>query len=169
MSIDYTASTASIFNLFALSVSFNVSSLILIIRFITLHAAQYIFKLDRYSSITQPLKYLSTTKSKSIKIILFLWVLSFLWMIPINFWTLMSKNNTISYFNRTEGKTTCNTDFETNKLFKIITTILNFYVPLFGMILIFSKIYFTIKNRKHLKEFKKQSLKRSNIEYETSK
>ena len=66
----------------------------------------------------------------------------------------------------------CNTDFETNKLFKIITTVLNFYLPLIGMILMFAKIYFTIKNRKHFKEFKKRSFKQPNtpeVENKSSK
>ena len=129
-----------------------------------------ILQLDRYSSITQPLKYLSNSKSKSIKTIVFLWLLSCTWMIPINCWTLLTKNNSISFLNSTDKKFTCNTAFETNKLFKIITTILNFYVPLIGMVLIFSKIYFTIKNRKHLKEFKKRSHTQSKYpNIETSK
>lgn len=41
----------------------------------------------------------------------------------------------------------CQTEFETNKSFKIITTFFNFYVPLLGMVLIYTKIFFSIKSR----------------------
>ena len=41
----------------------------------------------------------------------------------------------------------CQTEFETNKSFKIITTFFNFYVPLLGMVLIYTKIFLSIKTR----------------------
>ena len=57
--IDYTASTASIFNLLILS-------------------------LDRYWSIRSPLKYLcKRTKKRALAMIAVVWMISALWMIPI--------------------------------------------------------------------------------------
>ena len=59
LSIDYTASTASILNLFVLS-------------------------LDRYWSITTPLKYLRLrTKRRAFLMITVAWAFSLLWILPV--------------------------------------------------------------------------------------
>ncbi len=51
-------------------------------------------------------------------------------------------------FNNSDLKTfECTTEFETNKSFKILTTFINFYVPLLGMIMIYIKIFLSIKSR----------------------
>lgn len=62
LSVDYTASTASIFNLLTLS-------------------------LDRYWSITSPLQYLGKrTRARALLLISSAWGLSLLWVIPIFGW-----------------------------------------------------------------------------------
>jgi hypothetical protein len=62
LSVDYTASTASIFNLLTLS-------------------------LDRYWSITSPLQYLGKrTRARALVLIGLAWGLSLLWVIPIFGW-----------------------------------------------------------------------------------
>ena len=62
LSVDYTASTASIFNLFILS-------------------------LDRYWSITSPLRYLRRrTKKRALVMIALAWTGASMWVIPILGW-----------------------------------------------------------------------------------
>jgi hypothetical protein len=62
LSVDYTASTASIFNLLTLS-------------------------LDRYWSITSPLQYITKrTRGRALSLIGIAWGLSLLWVIPIFGW-----------------------------------------------------------------------------------
>ncbi len=70
LSVDYTASTASIFNLLTLS-------------------------LDRYWSITSPLQYLGKrTRTRALLLIGFAWGLSLLWVIPIFGWNHFFINGT---------------------------------------------------------------------------
>jgi histamine receptor H1 len=70
LSVDYTASTASIFNLLTLS-------------------------LDRYWSITSPLQYLGKrTRARALLLIGFAWGLSLLWVIPIFGWHSFVNNGT---------------------------------------------------------------------------
>jgi histamine receptor H1 len=110
-------------------------------------------------SIVNPLKYKSyQSKTKSKIAVLVVWLFSSLWLVPINFWhsafellyghTSGLANEPLT--NRTENEFKCMTDFETNLKFKIITTLFNFYVPLFGIILIYSKIFLTIVKRSRL-------------------
>ena len=62
LSVDYTASSASIFNLFILS-------------------------LDRYWSITSPLKYLrQRTKKRALIMIALAWTSALMWIVPILGW-----------------------------------------------------------------------------------
>ena len=62
LSVDYTASTASIFNLFILS-------------------------LDRYWSITSPLRYLrKRTKKRALVMIALAWTGASMWMVPVLGW-----------------------------------------------------------------------------------
>jgi hypothetical protein len=70
LSVDYTASTASIFNLLTLS-------------------------LDRYWSITSPLEYLGKrTRARALLLIGLAWGLSLLWVIPIFGWHRFVENGT---------------------------------------------------------------------------
>ncbi len=70
LSVDYTASTASIFNLLTLS-------------------------LDRYWSITSPLQYLGKrTRTRALLLIGLAWGLSLLWVIPIFGWDHFFTNDT---------------------------------------------------------------------------
>ncbi len=120
MSADYTASTASILNLLTLS-------------------------LDRYWSITSPLKYLGLrTKSRALIMISIAWSLSLLWMLPIIGWPYFFNHGI-----RHVPEDKCNTEYDKNILFKTTTAIVNFYIPLFAMISINTKIYIVIRKRYH--------------------
>lgn len=96
--------------------------------------------------------------------VLFVWGLSSLWIFPINFWSLIEPKTELLALNVTEISINeddkCTTDFETNKLFKIVSTLFNFYIPLLGMILIYSKIFLTITERS------KSELGKINVELE---
>jgi hypothetical protein len=120
LSADYTASTASILNLFTLS-------------------------LDRYWSITSPLKYLGKrTRSRALLMIFIAWSLSLLWILPITSWSYLF-NNGVRYVSKQE----CNTEYNKNIPFKVATAICNFYLPLIAMILINTKIYLVVRRRYH--------------------
>jgi hypothetical protein len=120
LSADYTASTASILNLFTLS-------------------------LDRYWSITSPLKYLGKrTKSRALLMITLAWSISLLWVLPITGWSY-AFNNGVRYVPADK----CNTEYDKNIAFKIATAICNFYLPLLAMIMINAKIYMVIRRRYH--------------------
>ncbi|XP_071960216.1 histamine H1 receptor-like [Antedon mediterranea] len=121
LSVDYVCSTASIFNLFILS-------------------------LDRYWSITSPLRYIRkrTVKRASV-MISFVWIFSSLWIIPILFWHLVFLDG-----QRSIASDTCETEFYNNLIFKIITAAFNFYIPLFIMIYIYIRIYWEIRRRSEL-------------------
>lgn len=94
--------------------------------------------------------------------ILLVWFVSCLWVLPINFWHILGETTTIdvgnennqneSYYSNAQQESVekCSTDFETHKLFKIITTSFNFYLPLFGMVLIYTRIFLTIAKRTEL-------------------
>ncbi|XP_052028598.1 histamine H1 receptor [Apodemus sylvaticus] len=111
LSMDYVASTASIFSVFILCI-------------------------DRYRSIQQPLRYLRyRTKTRASATILGAWFLSFLWVIPILGWHhFMSPAPELR-----EGK--CETDFYNVTWFKIMTAIINFYLPTLLMLWFYVKIY----------------------------
>jgi hypothetical protein len=118
LSADYTASTASILNLLTLS-------------------------LDRYWSITSPLEYLGKrTKSRALFMIGMVWSTSFLWIIPITLWPYIANGGV-----RIIPSDTCNTEYNHNLEFKLITAVFNFYLPLIAMILINTKIYIVIRRR----------------------
>ncbi|XP_032629021.1 histamine H1 receptor [Chelonoidis abingdonii] len=118
LSMDYVASTASIFNLFILC-------------------------LDRYRSVQQPLKYLKyRTKSRALVMISGAWLISFLWIIPILGWRTFTNGR-----ERQVEEGTCETEFSTVTWFKVLTAIVNFYVPSFLMLWFYAKIYKAV--RKH--------------------
>ena len=117
--------------------------------------------------------YQSKTKAKIA--VLIVWLISSLWVIPINFWSyFFIDKQRISIENNKFQK--CTTDFETDKIFKIVTTIFNFYIPCIGMIAIYSKIFMTIIKRSRSEigvfcysSYNKVSLNESGIKKAASK
>ncbi|XP_048211002.1 histamine H1 receptor [Perognathus longimembris pacificus] len=115
LSMDYVASTASIFSVFILCI-------------------------DRYRSVQQPLRYLRyRTKTRALATILGAWFLSFLWVIPILGWH--------HFMAHTPGrhKDKCETDFYDVTWFKIMTAIINFYLPTLLMLWFYAKIYKAVR------------------------
>ncbi|CAF0782737.1 unnamed protein product [Didymodactylos carnosus] len=113
LSADYVASTASIFNLFILS-------------------------LDRYWAVVHPFRYLrNRTHKRATTFILLIWLISSLWIPAIIFWPnsdpLMEDE--------------CDTAFRGNKTFKTLSALMNFYIPLLGMIIISCRIMQAIRLR----------------------
>ncbi|CAF1273156.1 unnamed protein product [Rotaria sordida] len=118
LSVDFTASTASIFNLLTLS-------------------------LDRYWSITSPLQYLGKrTRPRALLLIGFAWGLSLLWVIPIFGWQHFFNNGTSGI-----PPTKCEPEYTHSKIFKVSTAIINFYLPLLVLISLNARIYYEIKRR----------------------
>ncbi|KAM5315016.1 histamine H1 receptor [Glossophaga mutica] len=111
LSMDYVASTASIFSVFILCI-------------------------DRYRSVQQPLKYLRyRTKTRALATILGAWFLAFLWVIPILGWHHFMPQKA------EHQKDKCETDFYDVTWFKIMTAIINFYLPTLLMLWFYAKIY----------------------------
>nr|8X5X_B Chain B, Histamine H1 receptor,Soluble cytochrome b562 [synthetic construct]8X5Y_B Chain B, Histamine H1 receptor,Soluble cytochrome b562 [synthetic construct]8X63_B Chain B, Histamine H1 receptor,Soluble cytochrome b562 [synthetic construct]8X64_B Chain B, Histamine H1 receptor,Soluble cytochrome b562 [synthetic construct] len=117
LSMDYVASTASIFSVFILCI-------------------------DRYRSVQQPLRYLKyRTKTRASATILGAWFLSFLWVIPILGWNHFMQQTSV----RREDK--CETDFYDVTWFKVMTAIINFYLPTLLMLWFYAKIYKAVKRQ----------------------
>ena len=115
LSMDYVASTASIFSVFILCI-------------------------DRYRSVQQPLKYLRyRTKTRASVTILAAWFLSFLWIIPILGWRRFRPETPEPRGDR------CETDFYNVTWFKIMTAIINFYLPTLLMLWFYAKIYKAVR------------------------
>ncbi|NXF06135.1 HRH1 protein, partial [Smithornis capensis] len=118
LSMDYVASTASIFNLFILCI-------------------------DRYRSVQQPLKYLKyRTKMRASLMILGVWLLSFMWVIPILGWHVFANKGV-----RKVKENKCETEFSEVTWFKVVTAIFNFYLPSILMLWFYYKIFRAV--RKH--------------------
>ncbi|NWX31717.1 HRH1 protein, partial [Notiomystis cincta] len=116
LSMDYVASTASIFNLFILC-------------------------MDRYRSVQQPLKYLKyRTKMRASLMILAVWLLSFTWVIPILGWHVFANNG-----QRKVKESKCETEFAKVTWFKVLTAILNFYLPSLLMLWFYCRIFRTVR------------------------
>lgn len=116
--IDYTASTASIFNLLILS-------------------------LDRYWSIRSPLKYLcKRTKKRALAMIGVVWLLAASWVLPIMGW-----HRVVGTGERKHADDVCETEFSDNVLFKLTTSAINFIIPMTLMVVLYIKIYREIKRR----------------------
>lgn len=119
--MDYVASTASIFSLFILC-------------------------LDRYRSVRQPLKYLKyRTRGKASAMICGAWLLSMMWIIPILGWRSFTHVDL-----KPEDENKCDTDFRFVTWFKVITAVLNFYVPSVLMLWFYTHIYLAVKQ--HLRD-----------------
>ncbi|XP_055351328.1 histamine H1 receptor-like [Paramacrobiotus metropolitanus] len=118
LSMDYVASTASIFNLFALS-------------------------LDRFWSIISPLKYLKKrTRKRAFIMCSSVWLASFLWIIPVVGWHRFYKDG-----RRDLPLNACDTEFADEEIFKVLTATFNFYVPMLAMIALYGRIFHEIKVR----------------------
>ncbi|XP_076315495.1 histamine H1 receptor-like [Tachypleus tridentatus] len=118
LSVDYSASTASILNLFILS-------------------------LDRYWSIRSPLKYLrKRTKKRALIMIGIVWLVSAMWIVPIIGWHFWYNNGV-----RKQPSDVCETEFADNVFFKLTTSTANFYAPMVLMICLYIKIFSEIKKR----------------------
>ncbi|KAI8771757.1 muscarinic acetylcholine receptor M3 [Biomphalaria glabrata] len=116
--VDYTASTASILNLFILS-------------------------LDRYWSVRQPLKYLhKRTKRRALSMIGVVWAVSSLWIIPISSWHYFAHDGV-----RTVENDKCDTEYAKNSAFKLVTAFFNFYLPLSVMYILYFRIFIAIRRR----------------------
>lgn len=119
--IDYTASTASILNLFILS-------------------------LDRYWSVTSPLKYIrKRTKKRAVLMITGAWLLSSLWIIPIAGWHHFFHGGA-----RNVPPDVCDTEYAKNSALKVITAFFNFFLPLAIMYGLYLKIFQEIRKRSEL-------------------
>lgn len=118
LSMDYVASTASIFSVFILCV-------------------------DRYRSVREPLGYLRhRTKAQASVTILGAWVLAFLWIIPILGWKRFGAQGAGHREDR------CETDFYDVTWFKVMTAMVNFYVPTLLMLWLYARIYRAV--RRHI-------------------
>ncbi|XP_038627670.1 histamine H1 receptor [Tachyglossus aculeatus] len=115
LSMDYVASTASIFSIFILCI-------------------------DRYRSVQQPLKYLKyRTKTRASTMISGAWLLSLLWVIPILGWRGDQGKKSGA------GDTKCETGFHKVTWFKVMTAIINFYLPTLLMLWFYTKIYRAVR------------------------
>ena len=116
--MDYTASTASIFNLVILS-------------------------LDRYWSVTSPLRYLhKRTRRRARVLIGASWAAASLWLVPLLAWHHIFYDGS-----RQHPSHVCETEFSDSITFKIITSALNFYGPSALMAVLYCRIFRTIKTR----------------------
>ncbi|NXR55880.1 HRH1 protein, partial [Hippolais icterina] len=116
LSMDYVASTASIFNLFILC-------------------------MDRYRSVQEPLRYLKyRTKMRASLLILGVWLLSFTWVIPILCWHIFANNG-----QRKVKEDECETEFFEVTWFKVLTAIFNFYLPSLLMLWFYCKIFRAVR------------------------
>jgi hypothetical protein len=118
MGVDYTASTASILNLFTLSV-------------------------DRYWSVTSPLRYLhQRTKRRAAVMITLTWFVSLLWLLPIAFW-----HHAVNGGRRLVSPDVCETEFSSSRPFKVISAVVNYYLPLAVMVILNINIFIEIRQR----------------------
>ncbi|XP_028680023.1 histamine H1 receptor isoform X2 [Erpetoichthys calabaricus] len=119
--MDYVASTASIFSLFILCI-------------------------DRYRSVRYPLRYLKyRTRARASAMISTAWLISMTWMIPILGWRTFANVELAP-----ERELKCDTDFRFVTWFKVLTAVLNFYVPSLMMLWFYAQIYLAV--RKHFKQ-----------------
>lgn len=136
ISVDYIASTASIFNLFILSV-------------------------DRYCSVKSPLKYIrKRTKKRALFMISFVWFLSSLWIIPIVGWHFFVFNG-----ERTVPSDVCETEYAKDSIFKVITAFFNFFLPLTIMICLYGKVFHEIRKRSALELGQRHTAKHQPVQF----
>ena len=73
------------------------------------------------------------------------WFVSSLWLIPIIGWHYFEHDGV-----RTVPSNVCDTEYATNTVLKIITGILNYYLPLGVMFALYTKIFMEIRKRSKL-------------------
>ncbi|KAK6176345.1 hypothetical protein SNE40_014646 [Patella caerulea] len=135
--VDYIASTASILNLFILS-------------------------LDRYWSVRSPLIYLrKRTKRRALIMISIVWCVSSLWIVPIVAWHHIVRQGV-----RIVPENVCDTEYATNSAFKVITAFFNFYLPLAVMYSLYIKIFQEIRKRSEF-ELGQRNIGSKPISYQT--
>ncbi|XP_066988779.1 histamine H1 receptor-like [Macrobrachium rosenbergii] len=121
LAADYTASTASIFNLVILS-------------------------LDRYWSITAPLRYLRRrTRRRAWVMIGASWAAAMAWLVPVLAWHHLALDGI-----RHQPEHVCETEFTNNVPFKAVTAALNFYLPSALMLYLYCRIFREIQTRQAL-------------------
>lgn len=139
LSVDYVSSTSSIFNLFILS-------------------------LDRYWSVRNPLQYMRKRTSKRAALMIsFVWCLSCTWIIAIVFWHRIMNGGV-----RIVPEDDCDTEFYHNKYFKILTALVNFYVPMIFMVVLYGSIYSQIRKRSQMEVGKMNTARTCNDKYHTA-
>ena len=82
------------------------------------------------------------TKKRALIMISLVWFVSSLWLIPIIGWHHFEYSGV-----RTVPKDICDTEYATNTALKIVTGILNFYLPLAVMYGLYTKIFMEIRKR----------------------
>ncbi|MBN3293671.1 HRH1 protein, partial [Polypterus senegalus] len=101
---------------------------------------------DRYRSVQYPLRYLKyRTRARASAMISAAWLLSMTWMIPILGWRTFANVELAP-----ERELKCDTDFRFVTWFKVLTAVLNFYVPSLMMLWFYAQIYLAV--RKHFKQ-----------------
>ncbi|KAK3874508.1 hypothetical protein Pcinc_020528 [Petrolisthes cinctipes] len=121
LAADYTASTASIFNLVILS-------------------------LDRYWSITAPLRYLRRrTRRRAWVMIGASWTAAMAWLVPVLAWHHLALSG-----QRHHPPHVCETEFSDSAVFKAVTAALNFYLPTTLMVYLYCRIFCEVQSRQAL-------------------
>lgn len=90
-----------------------------------------------------PLRYLRRrTKKRALILIVGAWAAAALWLLPVLFWRTVNPTNSIQ-----RNANECETDFAHSILFKLVTSALNFYLPSSLIVVLYYRIFKTIKKR----------------------
>lgn len=120
LAADYTATTASILNLLVLSA-------------------------DRYWSVVDPLRYglRRRTVRRAAALIVGVWSVSALWVVPLVGWHQVFGNGI-----RTVPDDKCDTEFAESSTLKVGTALINYFVPLGVMVVLYSRIFVVVRRRR---------------------
>ena len=100
--------------------------------------------LHRYWSVMAPLRYLRRrTRRRASLLLAVAWAAATLWLVPVLAWRPLSFGE--NTYRRVTSQ--CETDFAHNITFKLITSVLNFYLPSLLIVALYYKIYKSIKKR----------------------
>ncbi len=107
----------------------------------------FILCLDRYRSVTPPLTVpkVSDTRRATL-LICSAWMLSMTWIVPILGWRMFAGVD-----RKPELENQCDTDFRFVTWFKVLTAVLNFYIPSFLMLLFYLQIFIAVRD--HYREW----------------